>query len=43
MDSFDELNFNHVVQPEGEYTFCKGCIYSALYEHYHEKVLDMKG
>ena len=42
MNSFDAWNFDYTIQLEGEYTFCKGCIYNALYEHYHEKVLDMK-
>ena len=32
----------NVMQPEGEYTLCKRCIYKALYEHYRKKVLDMK-
>ena len=42
MDSLDAWNFDDIIQPEGEYTLCKGCIYKALYEHYREKVLDMK-
>ena len=34
MDSLDEWNLDDIIQPEGEYTLCKGCIYKALYEHY---------
>ena len=42
MDSLDAWNFDDIIQPEGEYTLFKRCIYKALYEHYREKVLDMK-
>ena len=42
MDSLDAWNFDHIIQPEGKCTLCKGCIYRALYEHYRKKVLDMK-
>ena len=31
----------NVMQPEGEYTLCKGCLYRVLYEYYQEKLLDM--
>ena len=41
MDSFDAWNFDYIIQPEGEYTLCKGCV-RMLYEHYYKKVFDMK-
>ena len=42
MYSFDAWNFDHIIQPEGEYMLCKGCIIRALYKYIHEKVLNMK-
>ena len=36
IDSLDVWNFDHIIQPEGEYTLCKRCIYKALYEHYRK-------
>ena len=42
MDSLDAWNFDHIIQPEDEYTFCKGCVYKLLYKYHRKKVLDMK-
>ena len=42
MDSLDAWNFDHIIQPEGEYTLCKGCVYKLLYKYHRNKLLDMK-
>ena len=42
VETLDSWDFDEIIQPEGVYTLCKGCIYKALYYHYHNKVLDMK-
>ena len=42
MDSFDAWDFDEIIQPEGIYTLCKGCIYKMLYQHYRKKVEDIK-
>ena len=42
MHSLEAWKFDHIIQPEGEYTLCKGCIYKMIYEHYRKKVLNMR-
>ena len=42
MDLLDAWYFDHIIQPEGEYTKCKGYVYKLLYEHYRKKVSDVK-
>ena len=42
IDSFDVWDFDEIIQPEGTYTLCKGCMYKMLYQHYRKKVSDIK-